>query len=852
MSGVRNIFSGPGPEGEITVQFLRRKFHRFLAVLELNHRALQMIGEMEEKSRGNVRVDSSEVRRWVETLGEVIKEISVNMIALGGESYHSLPAAVERIRTELSGMLSVSRPAVDEFVIPFSRLRGNQTERVGHKTGRLAEIKNHIGLPVPEGFAITAWAGHCFLTANRLEEQIHRRLQCLEYQDYEQLAAASDELQGLIRGSPVPEDLARAIQEGREELRARGGVDCYALRSSAIGEDSDLSFAGQYATLLNVPGDKLVDGYREILASKFNAKALYYFLSFAFLQSELPMSVGCLNMVDASRSGVVYTRDPVGRSAVVIVAIFGLGQLLMEGGMTPDEFRVSREDYRLLEKRLAKKTVRLALAPGGGVRREEVPGWEQGQASLSEAEIRKLVDYALRLERHYHGPQEIEWAIDKNGRLFLLQTRPLRIVEARSPVVISSYARTSLLCGGTTICPGAGCGPVFVVRGPMDLAAVPPQAVLVTDHPFPGLVAVLDKISALVTEVGGVASHVATLARERHLPALAGVEKARELPAGALVTVDATAGVIYEGSWPELVSERTFHQPSFADAPGVKLLKKALALIAPLHLLYSTDPNFQPENCLTYHDLTRFVHQKAMEEMFASAAKVELSEKGIGRRLRTDVPLEVHLIYLDREEPKGEEEWIGEDEVDSIPFRSFWEGVRKESRRPGVFATDRGFRPAMPTVLTKTSRGKFSQRSFAFLGREYMNLNLHMGYHFSLVEAMCAGDADKNYIRFQYKDGGATFDRRVRRGRLIAELLGRMGFAVSVQGDCLEAGLAYFDASAISDKLFLLGRLTMMTKQLDMALSNDAITQWYTEDYMKILGLQPRPAAGEPDRDADQ
>lgn len=832
-----NLSDGPG-SAEDVLQSLQEKFSNFLAILEQNHRALRAISELEERLEGNRAFDVPYIRKTVEGIGEAIEDSLERMVAMGGKKYHALLERHARIGAQIESLLA-ARPETgpDQFIIPFSELHCARAGRAGLKNCRLAEIGNRLGLRVPAGFAITAWADRHFFAQPGLAEKIAAKWQDLNYSDYEALTKVSDEIRELVINRPVPPDLAAAITHAREELRSPLPADRFALRSSAVGEDGELSFAGQYATFLNVPGDQILDRYREVLASKYNPRAIYYFMSHALVESELPMSVGCLAMIEARASGVLYTRDPMGREALVINSIFGLGPLLMEGTITPDEFRVSRRDQSPMETRVAKKPKRLAVAAAGGVREEEVPEPEQCRSSLTVAEVCELTRLGLRLEQYFEGPQEVEWAIDQAGKIFILQARPLRIVEAQTPSAVLRGSRLSLVSGGTTVCPGAGGGPLFRVTAGQDLGQVPKGAVLVTPHPFPGLVAVMDRVAALVTEVGGVASHVATLARERRLPALAGVEGARELPPGKVVTVDASAAVIYDGLWPELITERMSRRSAFADTAAYRLLKSVMTLVAPLNLLYPADPNFQAENCLTYHDLTRFIHQRAMEEMFAGAPEPAAANQ-IGLELKIAIPLHMNVILLDQDPDRlRDRQEIPEAEISSRPFKSFLSGVKQEGWPAPAPDPARQDYPGLPTVIGKGKRPGFSQSSFALLGREYMNLNLHMGYHFSTLEALCTAEPNKNYIRYQYKDGGATFDRRVRRVNLIAAILARLGFDSTVKGDFLDSAVAYFDPQGIARRLVLLGRLTILTKQLDMVLANDAISDWYTEDYLRKLGL---------------
>jgi pyruvate,water dikinase len=642
-----------------------------------------------------------------------------------------------------------------------------------------------------------------------------------------------------VLASKMPPELEQAIRDSVDALQRQTGAERFALRSSAIGEDMHISFAGQYRSLLNVSGNDVVERYREVLAGKFTPKAIYYQLSHAFRESELAMCVGCIPMVDAAASGVVYTRNPVRPTddCLLVNSIFGLGQLLVDGTLTPDIFRVSRETGRLVESQLAPKAIRLVMRDGSGTETEAVPEAQRLAASIDVDRLHELARMALRIEEHYEAPQDIEWALDGDGRLALLQARPLKLVEARPAGEEPDLSgMEAILFGGTTVCPGAGSGPVHRAASSADLGDAPDGCVLVTPHPFPGLFAVLSRLTALVTEVGGVASHMATLAREYGIPTIMGAEEASRIPLGEVVTVDATNAVVYAGAQTQVVEARRLERAQLNDDELLALLKRALGWITPLNLLHPADPSFVIENCVTLHDITRFCHQKAMHEMLEGASGLGRRES-VGLRLQSEIPLPVKVVYLDQDPADYQgRRWIGEDDIQSQPMRALWSGM-KDVGWPLLGPEKREQALKVQRHSRRFSTRQFAEDSYAILSREYMITSLRMGYHFNTIEAMCSDEPNKNFVGLQYKHGGAALDRRLRRLRLLTRILERMGFENSSKGDFLDSRVAYLSCRDILDKLRLLGRLIILTKQLDMALSNDSITDWYTRDIMQKLGL---------------
>ncbi len=829
-------------EPQVTLKTVKEKFNLFLKLLDKNNHVLEIMGDMEEKAQGEYLFDITYILDSLRDIRSGVQDIIHCMITLGGAHYRILQERFEEIDGVLNTVLPGRQPIVeDDFTVPFDKLNRTRAFSVGSKNAQLGEMKAVLRMPVPEGFAITARAYQHFVEVNNLQSRIAERIDNLDIKNYQDLVRVGREIRDMVMSSPVPEDLRENILQSYRDLARRAPTGRFSMRSSAVGEDTLFSFAGQYASYLNVREDELIDRYREVLAGKFTPQAIYYFLSHSLSEAEFAMSVGCVSMVDAAASGVMYTRSPVhpDDDSVIINSIFGLGKYLVSGYLTPDFFRVSRTDYEIIESQIVSKPVCLVVNPDGGVVEEDVPVWDQMEPSLSEAHIRQLSEYAVRLEEHYRRPQDIEWSIDRDGNIYFLQSRPLQLAQpVRTETAVDTSGFEVLVSEGTTVSPGAGSGPVCHVSAVSDLPELPGGAVLVAPQPFPGLITAMGRISALVTKVGGLASHMATIAREYHVPTLAGVKSADKLPEGKVITVDATGRTIYDGEHADLVESRRPEVDLFEDSTIHKVLGRALDLVSPLRLVHPSDEDFIPQNCVTFHDITRYAHQKAMEEMFQSAREMGGRER-IGVKFKSDLPVDINIIYIDRDMNGRNKDTISEKELGSDPMTAFWKGIKAEGWPSRPWKVEHA--AARGTNRSEQEKHVYSESSFAVLSREYMILSLAMGYHFTSIEAMCTDSPDKNYISMQYKEGGASLDRRIRRIKLLAKILERLGFAQHRTGDFLHSLLSYQDREAIEEKLYLLGRLTLMTKQLDMALSSDAVTEWYTQDFMKKLGLDYTP-----------
>jgi pyruvate,water dikinase len=722
------------PRDEGLLRSVQQRFASFLSLLDANNRVLKLLSELEEKAHGEQLYDLSFIRRTVSEIREGVGEIIDVMISLGGSDYEPLRERFARIDTEVEIALTGAHPVVPgDYTIRFGELTREQAARVGNKNAQLGELRSKLGLRVPDGFAISAWAYRHFIGANDLQGRIDDALAAVDVKRYAELVRVSETIQEMIVSSKVPDDLAVAIRSDVADVVQKSGTTHFALRSSALAEDDLLTFAGQYRSILNVRADEVIDRYREIIAGKFTPKAIFYLLSHAFRESDLAMCVGCVSMVDAVSSGVVYTRDPVHPAdrCLVVNSVFGLGQLLVDGTLTPDVFRVNRDGCQVVERSIARKPERLSMKPMTGTLREPIPEKQQNAPSIGNARLYELSRMSLEVERHYGVPQDIEWALDREGRLFLLQTRPLQLLappeDAGEPEVDGLEV---LLSGGTEVCPGAGAGPVYRAVSGEDLPGVPARCVLVAHHPFAGLVSVLSKISALVTEVGGLASHTATLAREYRVPTIMGLSGIERLTPGEEVTVDATATKVYAGRQQEIVRSRWVASVPTAGDPLQRVLHRTLACLSPLNLLNPLDPGFVIENCLTVHDITRFCHQKSMQELFETATGLR-EQRRVGLMLRSAIPLRVNIVCLEQDAvvPRSRR-WVREDELISVPMKAFWSGMVEEGWPAPP--EGEGLQSTTGPESRRERRRGFSEDSYAVLGREYMVVS---EFHHDAVQA---------------------------------------------------------------------------------------------------------------------
>jgi pyruvate,water dikinase len=472
-----------------------------------------------------------------------------------------------------------------------------------------------------------------------------------------------------------------------------------------------------------------------------------------------------------------------------------------------------------------------------GVCRLDIVGDRGIQPCLKDEEALELAHLGVQLETHYGTPQDIEWALTEEGAFLILQCRPLKQMDIPEGAVPTPEKTggpdVTLFEGGSTASPGAASGPVFVVRKDMDTLHFPDGAVLITAQSLPRWATVLNRAAAVVTEMGSVAGHLANVAREFGVPALFGVRGLLEgLSDGEVVTVDADARRIYPGRVEALLGRRDRPRNLMADSPVYEALEGAARHIIPLNLLNPDSPDFKPKQCKTFHDITRYCHEKVVDEMFRFGREHHFPERS-SKQLFHKVPMQWWVLNLDDGfDQEVEGNLIRIDNITSIPMRAIWDGIVAFPWEGPPPIDGRGFMSVMfeatrNTALVTGVRSQYAARNYFMISRNYCNLSSRLGFHFSTIEALVSERSSENYISFQFKGGAADDQRRRRRIFLVGEILEKYGFRVEIREDHLLARLEGYAMDIMIDRLKVLGYLTMHTRQLDMIMSNDSTVQHY-------------------------
>ncbi len=826
---------------------LKERFRSFQTLLCANNDALEVMGDMEAKYfQGNHNFDRQYVRDSYNKIRDNVLQMIWALNRIVPDRYPSLYDAFDRIDHGIQeNVFGVKEIPPSPLSIPFEELTKEMGEIVGGKSANLGEMRNRIGLPVPEGFAISAYAYNIFVEKTVLGKEVKHRLAALNIHDSPALDSLSREIQDAILAAPIPSELEDAILQAYSRLAAReGGEIPVSVRSSAIREDGDISFAGQYATVLNVRPDQLISAYKEVLASKFTPQAIFYWKEMGFNEEDIPMAVCCLAMVRARASGVMFSRDPnqADRNVIIISAIWGQGELVAERA-SPNVYVVSKENGLLLEKRVPRQETML-VCQGSGVTEVPVPSDLQEEPCLREEEVQRLFQYALILEEHYKSARDIEWVIDQNGKIFILQTRDLRVApsieETKEDILTNPYTNHVLINWGLIAATGVGAGPVHIVLSDHDLRSFPAGGVLVVKSTHPKYIMVMDTASAIIAETGNAAGHMASLARESQVPTIVDAKDAtRLLRPGQMVTVDAYRNKVYDGLVQELIwNARDKDKDIQKKTPVLGKMERLISRTASLNLWNMDVESFKPESCQTFHDLTRFVHEMAILEMF-HLNEFKRSSEEQARQIVSDPPINLYVIDLGGglsmlDKTKN---YVRPEEIVSRPMKALWKGItHPKVRWTGMVEVDlKGFASVMLNTLSDSARYRtqLGEKSYAIISKEYMNFSSRLAYHFSTVDAYCSEVNNDNYISFQFMGGGSSFGRRTRRVRFIAGVLKKLDFEIEMKEDWLRARLRKFECRGIEERLDYLGRLICCARQLDMVMYNDNVVDWYVDAFMK-------------------
>jgi pyruvate, water dikinase len=832
------------------LEALKVQYHTFRVLLANNEYSLDLLRTVDRAllSRNASWTDLSEE---IDELMNVTYELVDGLNRLSAGAYKSLYAKhgmlESAIRSELDRLIadSSNRPSC----IFFDDLT---TERhkglAGGKAVSLAFLRR-AGLPVPNGFAVSAKACEEIISAAGLDEFIRRRMRRAETGNLSipEIEDTAAEIGDRIRASEFPREFEKELLASYSRL-SNNGAKAISVRSSALLEDrAEHSFAGHFKSLLNVTSfEGLVEAVKEVVAGGYSARTILYRLHAGLPLTERDFAFFCQEMVPARAAGVLFTVDPGNpeNGRMLVSAVPGLGVLAVNGSAPTDLYRPSRKCDRcesfMETAQIASKTIRAVGMESGGIVELPVPDAERSEPVLSEDELVTLVRLGRMIEDLFGKAQDIEWAISTNGEVQILQSRQVRFSAGRRHAAQAGSGNV-ILKGGVCASPGRSIGRVRILRSAEDLRKVRGEnhsepRIVVLRQSLVDAAALIPALEGVIVDLGNPADHLSCIAREYSLPMITGTGKAtRTLRDGQWIILDADRASILEAP-EDIWSKGPFagREPILQDRDKTRSEQEPKippesvrlhGLIEPLSLTDSYGPTFSIMECESLHDIIRFTHEMAVLSMFRLGDSI-LEEAGmLVHVLHEGSPL--HFLIIDLGgglTPGSRGVKINREDLVSAPLLALIDGIRTEGLRwnePPPASNVSGL--LSRSLLDGSGARPVGQQNYALISRDYLNLNARVDYHFAMLDSVCGMSARENYIRFRFKGGGTAQVQRERRARFIAEVLRGYDFFTDQRGDLVTGAILEMEKEEIEARLVMLGRLMGFSRLLDASMQDDSM-----------------------------
>ncbi len=775
---------------------VRKKYQYFRDLLALDRYCLEKMAEIEEVYYRSLPCDYARVVRLCNELDQGVGNLIKSIIALNPLRYRVLRDYHHKVSFYLNLALSINEPEVEPpYVLGLDE--DLSEELCGGKAMNLGKIKKE-GFPTPHGFCVTTRVFNAIISANILRPRINDILSRISLERIDEFEKRCGEIRQLIMKAIIPDHVLEEIYPCLDKL----GNTRLAIRSSAFGEDSDLSFAGQYKSLLRIEPSDFVHAYKQVLASKYSPRAMTYRIHAGLPDELLPMAVLVLEMMDAEESGVVYSSGVKDKDEMGIYIVTGSGDKLVSG-------QVKAREYFLKKSR------------GFNLSGDFPPYLE------------KLWNHARDLEILFGKAQDIEWVVNKEGELFLLQTRPLQAIKPDSEM---PGLDLPVLARGEWASPGLTSGKIFVLESRDSVSKIPEGSIVVVAGIYPELTAAISLLGGVITREGSAASHFATIARESSVPVIINVSDALErFSNGQLVTLDGNRGIIHDGK-----AEPRRYFSGRKKTWFSQRMKKVLEHVSTLNLKDAGSEDFIPRNCLSMHDLIRFTHEMGVREMFALADR-----KGRGlyqaKILKLEIPLVFRVLNLENglSQEGDARNQVFLDDVNCTPFLAMFSGMTDER-----IEWDRHIKHFDWEEFDKVSAGIFDPTkssllsSYGLLAGDYMHVLIRFGYHFVVVDSLLGEEKELNYIQFSFKGGGAGESQRVMRLEAIRLVFEEFGFNIDIRGDLLKAEYNRENFEETQKRLKVIGYVLGKTRLKDMSMNEEKIqvlAREYIDELKEIL-----------------
>ena len=812
----------------------------FREILHANNAALGFIAEIQEAMESSDHLSAARASRMITGVTVQTFRMISNLIRLSGNSkYKVLIDLFNALRIKTANKIQLT-PALKPvgFVMPLVEVGPDLADSLGMKSAFLGKAHQILHGYVPSGFATTVECYRAFMASNGLGARVASLMANIRNGDIVSCFEVSAQIEQMIETAHVPDEVAKAIEAAVADLP--GGLNLrVAVRSSALQEGGlEMSFAGQYRSKLNVGRDGVVDAFRHVVAGKYSPEGIAYLIERGFNDTEVAMCCCVITMVNAAAAGVLYTSTTHPSSPRTIVqAVRGLGLSAVDGSVEPDTIILDHSSRQVIETKRGLQKTAVHMAALEGTERAPVGDQVAGTPAITPQQALFISELAWKMEADLKMPLNVEWAIDRQGRAFILQVLPVsdlpqRVQAGRKPAV---YSAPVLLERGICVSGGAASGPVCRIETDLDILKCSPGSVITTHEANPRLAVLLPRAAAVVADMGEFTAHLATVAREMGVPAIFASRSASQiLKPGEIVTVDADAGLVFRGRVDAAL--RPKGQSKVLRDPNRELLQSVAPLVISLTLEDRYSSGYSPRKCKTIHDIIRFCHQATIEAMF------DLGDKSLRRarplrKLVSSVPIDCRILDLGGGlRQKADGDTVVLEEIICRPMKALWKGMTdprlhwQQTRKISM----RGFMSAIVDYnfdLDARLR-PMGEPSYVFVTADYMNLNSRIGYHFSTVDARVCDIVESNYASFRFVGGATGIEQRSRRALLIQQLLAARGFETDRCADLVNARIRHRPPEEMEESLFEVGLLMGYVNHLDMSLVSDEVMQEYRDAFL--------------------
>jgi pyruvate,water dikinase len=804
----------------------RFRYETLRSLLNKNGSALQILSDL-EADLNHMRYYDKRIQQPIQQLITESLLMAQELNLMTADYYSDLYDVIFQLRNKVDHLFSRNQPdgyGDQPFVLWLDKQAGVDPALVGGKAFGVQTLSKYFKDCVPLGFVSTTAAYHRIIEDNQLYNRIRILINNLDVTENQaQFQSQTQIIRRLIREAVVSPEIETAIMEKARALEQRVPDILWAVRSSAVSEDSAHSFAGLFDSELYIKTENLLTAYRHVLSSRFTNRAVKYRIHHQFREVDTPMAVLFMPMVDPVAAGVVYTTDLKNPELGVleISAVPGLSNHMVKGKVLADTFRVVKEP--------SLKIAQIIQAEAKDVGSVEY---------LLNEKVIEIARLAIKAADKFGYELDIEWAVDQTGKIYFLQARQLNIVRPDEIIAKVSKGKETLpiIEGGITVFPGRAEGPLQTLRSGGQLTKVPEGAIVLVDQPRPELASILPNIAALLVIEGNPVGHLATLVREFAVPCIFRIGKnaALLLSGKNIISINATKRTVYNGTrWPG-IRERVLAR----IAEGNRNQKKSgplYDLLLRLNLLDPDASSFKAISCKSVHDTLRFMHEMSVRSMFGFGDKQTRGWYKKSRKLITDLPVKFQLIDLDHSIPENVKK-INPKRVESVPFQALWRGI-SDKRLVWPERWEKTMR-GMPSDFKETVLGGYrgprrrSDKNYAIISRDYMNLNARFAYHYTMVDAMVGPGTEHNHVHFRFRGGGAGEENKKRRARFLERVLREFGFGVDRSGNLVTAWFRRYPQKDSENALEFLGHLIVCARQLDAVLISDAAIKLYAEYFL--------------------